>query len=178
MEKAVYGAGCFWCIEAVFQELKGVEKVTSGYAGGKEAEANYDDVSYKNTGHAEVVEIEFNPDEISYKDLLEVFWYLHNPTTINRQGADTGEQYRSVIFYTDDSQKTIAEESKKRTEESGLYSDPIVTSIEKLDKFYSAEDYHQNYFKNNPEQAYCQINIKPKIEKVHKLFKHLLRDDL
>jgi peptide-methionine (S)-S-oxide reductase len=166
LETAVFGGGCFWCTEAVFQSLKGVTSVTPGYAGGAVDDPNYIDVSQGNTGHAEVIRLEFDPKVISYDDLLEIFWNVHNPTSLNRQGNDVGEQYRSVILYTTDSQKGKAEMSKKKLGESGQYESPIVTEIEPLDIFFEAEGYHKNYYINHKDDAYCEIVINPKLEKL------------
>ena len=144
-ETATFGAGCFWCVEAVYQNLKGVQKVVSGYAGGKIPNPTYKQICTGQTGHAEVAQITYDPNQISYQDLLDVFWNTHDPTTLNRQGADTGTQYRSVIFYNNDQQKEIAEQSMTETNASGLWSNPIVTEISPIPTFYPAEDYHQNY---------------------------------
>lgn len=165
--KATLGMGCFWCTEAVFQQLKGVTKVTSGYSGGDMDNPSYDDVSSGSSGHAEVTQIEFNPGEISYKDLLYVFFHIHNPTTMNRQGADVGTQYRSVIFYHDDEQKKVAEEALIEAQKD--YDEKIVTEIVPFQSFYPAEKYHQNYYKNNQDFPYCQIVIDPKIQKLKKI---------
>jgi peptide-methionine (S)-S-oxide reductase len=173
LDTAVFGAGCFWCVEAIFQELKGVQSVEAGYSGGTVENPSYEQVCTNTTGHAEVARIIFDPSVISYDDLLEVFWTTHDPTTLNRQGADVGEQYRSVIFYLNDSQKEDAEKSKKDVA-TKIWDDPIVTSIEPLKNFYIAEDYHQNYYNNNPNKSYCQYVINPKLEKFRKKFKEKL----
>lgn len=173
-EKATLGGGCFWCIEAVFQKLKGVQSVVSGYAGGKIPNPSYERVCSGATGHAEVVQITFDPAVISYADVLYVFWRLHDPTTLNRQGADVGTQYRSVIFYHDEQQKEIAKRSKAETESAGLYPDAIVTEISPLPEFYAAEGYHQNYYRNNPNQPYCRFVVDPKIQKLQREFKDKL----
>lgn len=165
LQTATLGGGCFWCLEAVFQRLPGVKSVVSGYAGGDVREPDYREVCTGNTGHAEVVQIEFDPHELSYAELLDVFFHTHDPTTLNRQGNDVGTQYRSVIFYRDDEQKRIAQQTKQRLEESGEFDAPIVTQIAPLPEFFSAEDYHQDYFRNNPRQSYCQFVIRPKLEK-------------
>jgi peptide-methionine (S)-S-oxide reductase len=165
LETATLGAGCFWCVEAVFQRLKGVHSVISGYAGGRRPNPTYQQVCTGVTGHAEVAQITFDPEVISYGELLDVFWHTHDPTTLNRQGADVGTQYRSVIFYHDERQHEIAEQSKKETDASGLWPDPIVTEIEPLTEFYPAEDYHQNYFNTNPNQPYCSAVVGPKVRK-------------
>ena len=174
MQVATLGGGCFWCVEAIYEDLKGVESVISGYSGGAKKNPSYQEVCSGFTGHAEVIQITFDPQVISYKDILEVFWEVHDPTTLNRQGADIGSQYRSVIFYHSDEQKSIAEESKKQTDASGLYKDPIVTEISEFKGFYEAEDYHQDYFFNNPNQPYCSVVISPKVKK----FKNKYEDQL
>jgi len=166
LEVATLGGGCFWCIEAVFSLLKGVEKVESGYSGGKMENPTYEKVSTGTTGHVEVVQISFNPDVISFKEILEVFFSSHDPTMLNRQGNDIGTQYRSVIFYYDDQQKAIAEQVIKELTETKTWNKPIVTQIEPFKIFYKAEEYHQNYFKNHPEKSYCSITIAPKINKL------------
>lgn len=162
-KKAVFGGGCFWCTEAIFPQLKGVKKVTPGYAGGETENPNYESVCSGNTGHAEVIEIEFDPNIISYKELLEIFFNTHDPTTLNRQGNDAGTQYRSIILYSSEKQKREAEDliSKIGPE----FKNPIVTEVKKLDKFYPAEEYHREYFKKNPDKAYCQFVISPKVKK-------------
>jgi len=162
---ATFGGGCFWCIEAVFERLGGVLSVVSGYTGGHVAHPTYEQVCSGETGHAEVARITFDPAVVSYEDLLGLFWKAHDPTTLNRQGADVGEQYRSVIFYHDEKQRTAAEESRRRA--AAQFSAPIVTKIEPLREFYEAEDYHQDYFRNNPRAPYCMFVIKPKLEKLH-----------
>lgn len=176
LEKATFGAGCFWCVEAVFQDLKGVESVRSGYAGGHVKNPSYREVCAGNTGHAEVAQITFNPGVISYRDLLTVFWHTHNPTTPNRQGADVGSQYRSVIFYHNDKQKELAEKSRTKINSSNLWNEPVVTEIEALETFYKAEEDHQNYYRNNPGAGYCSFVIAPKIKKLQKNFGHLLNE--
>ncbi|MBI5153283.1 MAG: peptide-methionine (S)-S-oxide reductase MsrA [Parcubacteria group bacterium] len=174
-ESAVFGGGCFWCTEAVFSELRGVISVESGYAGGGIENPDYRAVSSGVTGHAEVIKVEYNPEEISYRDLLEVFFSSHDPTTMNRQGNDVGEEYRSVIFYTSDEQKEAAEAYVKEFIETKTYSAPIVTQIFPLDTFYKAEEYHQDYYQNNKEAPYCQIVINPKLEKLRKQHAKLLK---
>lgn len=169
-DTATFGAGCFWCVEAVFQELKGVIEVEAGYSGGHVKNPGYKEVCTGTTGHAEVCRIVFNPDEISFEELLEAFWHSHDPTTLNRQGADVGTQYRSVIFYHNETQKELAVNSKRKTDQSGLWPDPIVTEISPLTVYYPAENYHQDYFDNNPNQPYCSAVIKPKLEKFRKQF--------
>jgi peptide-methionine (S)-S-oxide reductase len=167
-EIATLGGGCFWCLEAVYQELRGVEKVESGYSGGHVPNPTYRAVCSETTGHAEVVQVTFDPSVVSYKDILEVYFTIHDPTTLNRQGADVGTQYRSVIFYHDDEQRGIAERVISDLESEGIWSDPIVTEVEPFDEFYVAEDYHQNYFRNNGFQPYCQVIIAPKVAKFRK----------
>jgi peptide-methionine (S)-S-oxide reductase len=176
-ETAVFGAGCFWCVEAIYERVSGVKSVESGYAGGHVEDPTYRQVTSGTTGHAEVARLEYDPNIISYEELLEVFWHTHNPTTKNRQGADVGPQYRSVIFYMNDEQKEIAEKSLKKTDASDLWEDPIVTEIEPLSNYSVAENYHQNYYENNPNAGYCSIVIAPKIAKFKKDFPHLLSDE-
>jgi peptide-methionine (S)-S-oxide reductase len=176
MEKtAVFGGGCFWCTEAIFQMLKGVSKVESGYAGGAMENPSYERVSTGATGHAEVIRVTYDPSQISYEDLLTVFFGSHDPTTPNRQGADVGEQYRSIILYETDEDKATAERVSKEIQESLTDGTRVVTQIVPLGKFFKAEDYHQNYFKENVSAPYCQIIIEPKIEKVKKRFAELVR---
>lgn len=170
LETANFGAGCFWCVEAVFQELKGVHSVKSGFMGGKIENPSYEQVCGGQTGHAEICQIQFDPKEISFKELLEVFWKTHDPTTLNRQGFDSGTQYRSVIFYSSQEQKELAEKYKKQLDESGAFASPIVTEISPASKFYSAGKYHDDYFLRNPNARYCQGIIKPKVEKFRKAF--------
>lgn len=177
-ETATFGAGCFWCVEAIYQRVTGVVAVESGYAGGNVDNPTYEQVVSGRTGHAEVARVTFDPEQISYEELLEVFWHTHDPTTLNRQGADMGTQYRSAIFYHNDEQKEIAERSMKKTDESDLWNDPIVTEITPLSKYSVAEDYHQNYFNNNPNAGYCSIVVAPKVQKFKKDFPHLLQDSL
>jgi len=165
LEIATFGAGCFWCTETVFERLEGVVKVISGYSGGHIKNPSYKEVCTGTTGHAEVTQIYFYPGIISYDELLDVFWYTHDPTTLNRQGNDMGTQYRSVIYYHDENQKKIAEKSKQTIDMSGTFKDPVVTEISPLINFYEAEDYHQDYFNNNPNQPYCSIVISPKLKK-------------
>ena len=167
-EKATLGGGCFWCTEAVFDELKGVEDVVSGYTGGHVPNPTYRQVCSGTTGHAEVVQVTFDPEVISYRDILEIYFTIHDPTTLNRQGADVGTQYRSVIFYHDDEQRAVAERVISDLESEGIWSDPIVTEVAAFDEFYVAEDYHQNYFRNNGFQPYCQVIIAPKVAKFRK----------
>jgi len=165
-ELATLGGGCFWCIEAVFETIDGITAVTSGYAGGTKENPTYKEVCSGKTGHAEVVQIEYNPEKISYEEILDIFWKAHDPTTLNRQGADMGSQYRSIILFHNEKQKEIAEKSKQKLENSGYYSDPIVTEIQPLSVFYPAEDYHQDYYAKNPYAGYCSIVIRPKLQKL------------
>jgi peptide-methionine (S)-S-oxide reductase len=174
-QTATFGAGCFWCVEAVFEQLKSVENVRSGYAGGKSEEATYDLVSFGNTGHAEVIQFEFDPSVITYEELLEVFWTSHDPTTLNRQGADVGTQYRSAVFYHNEEQRRLAEEFKQRLNDENAFGSPVVTQIEKFDGFYTAEKKHQDFFAQNGSNQYCQFVIRPKVEKVRKVFADKLR---
>lgn len=162
-EKIVLGGGCFWCVEAVYSRAKGVKSAISGYAGGARPNPTYENVCSGATGHAEVVEITFNPDIITFEELLEIFWVIHDPTTLNRQGADKGTQYRSVIFYLDDEQKEKAEASMADAQQH--FADPIVTELSPAPTFYPAEAYHQNYFSLNPMQGYCQVVVAPKVQK-------------
>lgn len=175
LEKATFGAGCFWCVEAIYELVEGIEHVESGYSGGHVENPSYREVTTGKTGHAEVARIHFDPEVISYEELLEVFWHTHNPTTLNRQGNDVGPQYRSVIFYHNEEQKEIAEKSLKKTEESDLWDDPIVTAIEPLENYYVAENYHQDYYENNPNAGYCSFVIAPKVKKFKKEFDYLLK---
>lgn len=172
---ATFAAGCFWCVEAVFQQLKGVEKVESGYMGGAVKNPSYKDVCTGQTGHAEVIQITYNPQKISFEELLEVFWKTHDPTTLNRQGNDIGTQYRSAVFYHDDMQKRIAESLKRNLSESGAFDAPIVTTFELASVFYKAENYHQDYFNLNGTNPYCQMVVKPKVEKFQKVFKDKIK---
>jgi peptide-methionine (S)-S-oxide reductase len=174
-DTATFGTGCFWCTEAVFQELKGVYKVTSGYSGGTVKNPSYEDVCSGTTGHAECLQIIYDPKVISFDELLEVFWEAHDPTTLNRQGNDVGTQYRSVIFYHDQEQKKKAEEYKGKLDKSGAYSNPIVTEITPFNHFYAAEDYHQDYYRLHGSQPYCSFVIRPKVEKFEKVFKNKLK---
>ena len=164
-EIATLAGGCFWCIEAVFREVDGVDKVVSGYAGGSTVNPTYQQVCTGQTGHAEAVQVRFNPSKISYQEILEIFFSVHDPTTLNRQGADTGTQYRSAIFYHNQQQKAVAEELIGELNKAHLWKKPIVTQIVPLDTFYPAEDYHREYFSRHPEQAYCQMVISPKVNK-------------
>ena len=175
LQTATLAGGCFWCLEAVYDEIKGVHGVESGYAGGQVDNPSYREVCGGDTGHAEVVQIHFDPNIVSYRDLLHVFFAIHDPTTLNRQGADVGTQYRSAIFYHDDEQKQIAEEVIKDLSAQKLWDRPIVTEVTKLDKFYMAEDYHQEYFARNPYQPYCQVVVAPKVAKFRKHFLEMLK---
>ena len=168
IEQATFGAGCFWCVEAVFERLKGVVDVRVGYAGGNTENPTYEDICTGTTGHAEVIQIDYNQRVISYEKLLDVFRKSHDPTTLNRQGADIGTQYRSVLFYKNAKQRKIAEKSKKRANQSGVYINPIITEILPMGTFYLAEDYHQDYYRLNPDAPYCQVMIKPKLDKLYK----------
>jgi peptide-methionine (S)-S-oxide reductase len=174
-DTATFGTGCFWCTEAVFQELKGVLKVTSGYSGGTIKNPSYEEVCSGTTGHAECLQIIYDPKQISFDELLEVFWEAHDPTTLNRQGNDVGTQYRSVIFYHDAEQKKKAEEYKVKLDKSGAYNNPIVTEITPFGHFYAAEDYHQDYYRLHGSQPYCSFVIRPKVEKFEKVFKNKLK---
>ena len=175
LQKATFGNGCFWCSEAVFQRLNGVTAVRSGYEGGAVVNPTYEQVCSGTTGHAEVIEVTYDPAKIKYDELLEVFWKTHDPTTLNRQGADVGTQYRSVIFYHNNEQKTIAEKYKKELNDTKAFGNPVVTSIEKASAFYVAEAYHQNYFNRNGNQPYCKLVIVPKLDKMEKVFKAKLK---
>ncbi len=175
MELATFGGGCFWCTEAVFKELKGVESVTSGYSGGHVINPAYREVTSGRTGHAEVIEIEFDPAVVSFQELLEVFWATHDPTTLNRQGADVGSQYRSVIFCHNEQQKEIASKIKRKLNDEKVFDKPVVTEISPWENFYRAENYHQDYYENNHEQGYCQFVIVPKLDKFRKIFKDKLK---
>ncbi|MGB0385803.1 MAG: peptide-methionine (S)-S-oxide reductase MsrA [Ardenticatenaceae bacterium] len=173
-EVVTLGGGCFWCLEALYQQMKGVHEVLSGYAAGHIDNPTYRQVCSGQTGHAEVVQITFDPDVISYEDMLYIFWRIHDPTTLNRQGADVGTQYRSIIIYHNEEQREIAEKSKADTDASSLYPNPIVTEIEPLTDFYAAEAYHKDYYRLNPYQGYCRAVIDPKVRKFRKEFKEKL----
>ena len=177
LQQATFGGGCFWCVEAVFEQLRGVERVVSGYAGGAVPNPTYKQVCAGTTGHAEVVQIHFDPDEISYRDLLHIFFTTHDPTTLNRQGADVGTQYRSIILAHDDEQARIAEEVRAEIDASNLWDDPVVTQIEPLQEFYEAEKYHQGYYRGNHGQPYCQVVIAPKVAKTRKLYVDRLKEE-
>lgn len=170
MEKATFGAGCFWCVEAIFQNLEGVTQVVSGYTGGQVENPTYNQVCSGTTGHAEVTQITYDPKIISFTELLEIFWKTHDPTTLNRQGNDVGSQYRSAVFYHNQDQKEESEKMLAQLEASQVWPNPIVTEIGPIETFYLAEDYHQNYFNEHGEQPYCQVVIKPKIQKLENLF--------
>jgi peptide-methionine (S)-S-oxide reductase len=176
LQTATFGAGCFWCVEAQFQQLEGVEKVESGYMGGLIENPTYKQVCTGTTGHAEVANIYYNPSKISYDELLAAFWIAHDPTQLNRQGNDVGTQYRSAIFYHNPEQKQKAEEYKKKLNEEKTFTDPVVTQIAPAMAFYKAEDYHQNYYNDNNSQPYCVFVVKPKLEKFQKVFKDKLKD--
>jgi len=174
-EVATFANGCFWCTEAIFEELDGVISAVSGYSGGQKPNPTYKEVCTGETGHAECLQITYDPSKISFDELLEVFWKTHDPTTLNRQGADVGTQYRSVIFYHNDEQKAKAEKYKAALDKSGAWDNPVVTTLEPFTKFYPAEDYHKNYYNDNREQGYCQFVIRPKVEKFEKVFKSKLK---
>ncbi len=174
LDTATFGAGCFWCVEAIFTELTGVEKVLPGYSGGHKDNPTYREVCGGATGHAEVCQIYFDPKVISFQELLEIFWTTHNPTMLNRQGNDIGTQYRSVVFYHNEEQKEAAIKSKTEVA-TKIWEDPIVTEITEFDKFFQAEDYHNDYFANNPNQGYCRVIIEPKVMKFRKMFKDKLK---
>lgn len=174
-EVATLGGGCFWCLEAVFKDLRGVEQVVSGYAGGEVANPTYTQVCSGATGHAEVVQLTFNPSEVSFKEILEVFFTIHDPTTLNRQGADVGTQYRSAIFYHTPEQRAVAEQVISELDEAKIWRSPIVTEVVPAPTFYPAEDYHQEYYEQNPNQPYCRVVIEPKVAKFRKLFLEKLK---
>jgi peptide-methionine (S)-S-oxide reductase len=176
LETATVAAGCFWCVEAVFDDLRGVESVESGYSGGHKINPTYQEVCSETTGHAEVVQIKFDPNVISFKEILQVFFVVHDPTTLNRQGNDVGSSYRSAIFYHTDEQRRIAEEVIKEVEAEGVYDNPIVTEVAPFDKFYIAENYHQEYFANNPNQPYCAAVVAPKVAKFRRKFVDRLKN--
>lgn len=177
LEKATFGSGCFWCTEAIFENLNGVTSVVSGYAGGQVENPTYEAVCTGTTGHAEVTQITYDPNLISFDELLEVFWKTHDPTTLNRQGNDVGPQYRSVIFYHNEEQRELAEKYKAELDKSGAWDNPIVTEITAYTNFYPAEKYHQNYYESNPNQGYCAFVIAPKLEKFKKVFKDKLKQN-
>ena len=175
MEKATFGSGCFWCTEAIFEQLEGVQEVSSGYSGGSKLDPSYEEICSGATGHAEVTLITFDPKVVTFAELLEVFWEIHDPTTLNRQGADVGTQYRSVIFYHSEEQKRQAEFYKNKLEEEDVFTDAIVTEIVPAVRFYKAEEYHQDYYSKNSNQRYCQLVITPKVEKFKKVFAEKLK---
>ena len=174
-EMATFGGGCFWCVEAIFQQVKGVESVVSGYAGGSIKNPSYREVTSGRTGHAEVIQITFDPAIVSYLELLEIFFSTHDPTTLNRQGADIGTQYRSIILYHSAKQLEQASEIVKDLDSAGVWKSPVVTQIEKYTEFYPAEKYHQDYYANNPDKGYCRVVIQPKLEKFRKVFSEKLK---
>jgi len=175
-QKATFGSGCFWCTEAVFELVEGVTSVTSGYTGGNIKNPTYEEVCSEKSGHAEAVQLTFYPEVISYDELLEIFWKTHDPTTLNQQGNDVGTQYRSVIFYHSEEQKQLSEKYKRALNESGTWVNPIITEILPATEFYKAEDYHQDYYDNNPQQGYCAFIIAPKVEKFKEVFKDKLKE--
>lgn len=178
LAKATFGTGCFWCTEALYEALDGVIDAVSGYEGGQKLNPTYNEVCSGTTGHAECVEVTYDPQKITYQELLEAFFRSHDPTTLNRQGADVGTQYRSVIFYHDDEQKRLAETAKTELDKAGAYNSPIVTEISPAETFYPAEAYHQSYFANNPNQGYCAFVIAPKLDKFKKVFREKLKSDV
>jgi len=171
LETATLGGGCFWCVEACYQRLKGVKQVDSGYAGGKVENPTYKEICSGLSGHAEVTQVHYDPTQLTYQELLRVFFIIHDPTTLNRQGDDVGTQYRSVIFYHNDKQKEIAEKVIDEVNKTKYYPNPVVTEVSPLPKFYKAEDYHQNYYNENPDQSYCRYIVQSKVDKFLKLFK-------
>jgi peptide-methionine (S)-S-oxide reductase len=175
---ATFGSGCFWCTEAIFLNVDGVSKVESGYSGGKVKNPTYKEICSGLTGHAEVIQVTFDPAKVTYDELLEIFWKTHDPTTLNRQGADEGTQYRSVVFYHNEEQEKLAEHYKKKLTDENVFDDPIVTEISPLTVFYKAEDYHQNYYNLNSKQPYCSFVITPKLDKFRKVFKDKLKKSL
>jgi peptide-methionine (S)-S-oxide reductase len=175
LDTATFGAGCYWCVEAIFQQLKGVDTVVSGFTGGSVKNPSYEAVCNGTTGHAEVIQITYDPQIITFKELLEVFWSSHDPTTLNRQGYDVGTQYRSAIFYHSDEQKKLAEEYKKKLNDEGAFENKVVTEITAFDVFYGAKAEHQNYYNNNKSQGYCRMVIAPKLEKFEKVFKDKMK---
>ena len=176
MEKATFAGGCFWCTEAIFKRIKGVTTVTSGYSGGSMESPDYEAVSEGQSGHAEAIQIEFDPNVISYEKLVEIFFHLHDPTTVNQQGNDVGTQYRSVIFYHNDVQKMSAGKIKQQIENEHVYQSPIVTEIKPFENFYKAEDYHQDFYEKNPDYGYCKVIIDPKIKKLLREYKEEVKD--
>jgi len=176
IEIAVIGGGCFWCTEAVYRRIKGVVHVQSGYAGGQTQDPTYLSISNGRTGHAEVVRIEFDSTVITYKDIIDIFWHVHDPTTLNRQGFDWGKQYRSIILYLDNDQKLIAHKSREEAERSGDFRNPIVTEIISFEKFYAASDFHQDFYSRNPNQPYCRVTVSPKVRSFMEQFPDILKD--
>ncbi|RLM72549.1 peptide-methionine (S)-S-oxide reductase MsrA [Halorubrum sp. Atlit-26R] len=174
-ETATVGGGCFWCVEAAFKELDGVERVTSGYAGGHADDPTYREVCTGNTGHAEVVQVEYDPEALSYEEVLEIFFTVHDPTQLNRQGPDVGSQYRSIVLYHDDEQRQVVENYVAALDEEGGYDDEVVTEVEPLETFYRAEEKHQDYFEKNPADAYCTMHAQPKVEKVRERFREKVK---
>lgn len=177
IEQATFGAGCFWCVEAIFERVEGVSMVESGYSGGHLKNPDYKSVTTGSTGHAEVVQLDYDPDLVSFGALLEVFFKTHDPTTLNRQGADVGTQYRSCVIYHNQEQQELARKVIDKLDKAGIWNDPIVTTLEPFSEFYSAERYHQEYFENNPDQGYCRLVIQPKVEKFEQLFNDLLKQE-
>jgi len=175
LELATFGGGCFWCVEAIFERVNGVHTVRSGYSGGHVENPTYNQVTSGKTGHAEVVQIQYDPSVIQFSALLEIFFKTHDPTTLNRQGADVGTQYRSLVLYHSDEQRRQTEDALRRLDQAGIWNDPIVTRVEPFKAFYPAEDYHQEYYENNPNQGYCRVVIQPKVEKFEKVFKDMLK---
>jgi peptide-methionine (S)-S-oxide reductase len=175
IEIATFGGGCFWCVEAIFERVNGVHQVESGYSGGHVINPDYKMVTSGTTGHAEVIQITFDPEVVSYLELLEIFFKTHDPTTLNRQGADVGTQYRSIVLYHNDQQNKLAREIIQDLDSEGIWNNPIVTTVEPFEEFYSAEAYHQEYYENNPNQGYCRLVINPKVEKFEKVFKEKLK---
>jgi len=175
LETATFGGGCFWCTEAIFERVKGVHKVESGYSGGSVINPDYKMVTSGTTGHAEVVQITFDPKLVSFLELLEIFFKTHDPTTLNRQGADVGTQYRSIVLYHNEEQLRLTQQIIKELDSEGIWNDPIVTAVEAFEQFYSAEAYHQEYYENNPNQGYCRVVITPKLEKFEKIFREKLK---
>lgn len=178
MEQATFAGGCFWCTEAIFRRVKGVSKVVSGYSGGETENPDYEAVSAGSTGHVEAIQIVFDPKIISYEKLVEIFFHLHDPTTLNRQGSDVGTQYRSVIFYHNNEQKEITEKVRNKIEDEHIYQNKIVTEVIPFENFYKAEEYHQNFYANNPEYGYCRVVIDPKIKKLLRQYKNEVKRNL
>jgi len=177
MELATFGGGCFWCVEAIYERVRGLGRVESGYSGGHVLNPSYKEISSGETGHAEVVQLEFDPEQISFAALLEIFFKTHDPTTLNRQGADVGTQYRSTILYHNEEQRATASRIIRELDGAGIWNDPIVTTLEPFQEFYPAEEYHQEYFENNPNQGYCRVVIQPKVKKFETLFREFLKQE-